>query len=107
MTAAATQEQDTGVNVRPAAGRDEARPPIPGDELALVLVDGPHLLYRAQTTTGRAGTGLARARAQRPEVVVWWEALRCTARVPDDLLTGRATPELLAADRLLTEAGLW
>jgi hypothetical protein len=66
MTAAATQERATGVNVRPAAGRDEARPQT-----------------SSQTEC-------------RPPVPV-----------PDALLAGRATPELLPAGRLRTEAGPW
>ncbi|MBW5480792.1 flap endonuclease [Streptomyces bambusae] len=74
-----------------------------------LLADGRHLEDLPETATGRAGTGLARARAQWPEVVAWREALRLNARVPvpDGLLTDRATPELLPAGRLLTEAGLW
>ncbi|WP_060180687.1 hypothetical protein [Streptomyces sp. IMTB 1903] len=118
MTGAATQEQDMGVNVRPA-GRDEARPhtnpqaeprpAVPGAGLALMLVDGHHLFRRAQTATGGAGTGPAPARARWPEVAVWGEALRLTARasLPEDLLTGPAAPELLPAGRLPTEAGRW
>ncbi|RKT02927.1 hypothetical protein BX286_0840 [Streptomyces sp. 3211.6] len=66
MTAAAAQEQATGVNVRPATGRDEARP---------------------QTNSQ------AKCRPPVP--------------VPGALLADRATPELLPAGGLLTEAGLW
>lgn len=74
-----------------------------------LLARGRRLENLPETTSGRAGTGPARARAQWQEVWAWREAIRLNAHVPipDELLANRATPELLPAGRLLTEAGLW
>ncbi|WP_405812911.1 5'-3' exonuclease H3TH domain-containing protein [Streptomyces sp. NBC_00040] len=74
-----------------------------------LLAGGRRLEDLPETASGRAGTGLARARAQWQEVLAWREALRLNAHVPvpDDLLTGQPTPGLVPAGQLLTEAGLW
>ncbi|MFI7356226.1 5'-3' exonuclease H3TH domain-containing protein [Streptomyces avidinii] len=74
-----------------------------------LLAGGRRLEDLPETASGRSGTGLARARAQWQEVLAWREALRLNLHVPvpDDLLTGRPTPELVPAGQLLTEAGLW
>ncbi|MFJ3728228.1 5'-3' exonuclease H3TH domain-containing protein [Streptomyces sp. NPDC090045] len=74
-----------------------------------LLAGGRRLEDLPETASGRAGTGLAKARARWPEVLAWRAALRLNAHVPvpDDLLTGRPTPDLVPASQLLTEAGLW